>query len=113
MNATKLNDNNSTKRRLRALVFCLLLISLATPLVAWAQQSEKIPRIGILRLPSQPDPLLDAFKRRLAELGYIEGKNILIEYRSAEGREDRLPKLADDLVALGVDVIVGGSTAAA
>ena len=81
------------------------------PLVAEAQPAGKIPRIGILRPGSPPDPLVEAFRQGLHELGYAEGRNISIEYRWAEGRDERLPSLAVDLVRLKVDVIVAGQAA--
>jgi len=83
------------------------------PLVAEAQPAGKIPRIGILRPGSPPDPLVEAFRQGLHELGYAEGRNISIEYRWAEGRDERLPSLAADLVRLQVDVIVAGAAAVA
>src|SRR5688572_4297806 len=82
------------------------------------QQAGKVPRIGYLRLTSPADrpPLLDAFRQRLRELGWVEGQNIIIDYRFAEGRLDRLSELAAELVRLKVDVIVSlgtqGATAA-
>ena len=87
--------------------------TLAAPLAAGAQQAGKIPRIGILRPGSPPDPLVEAFRQGLHELGYAEGRNISIEYRWAEGRDERLPSLAADLVRLQVDVIVAGAAAMA
>jgi putative ABC transport system substrate-binding protein len=75
---------------------------------AQAQQAARIPRIGIL-IPSSASFFLDrleAFRQRLRELGYVEGKNILIEYRYAEGKPERVPDLAAELVRLKVDVIV-------
>lgn len=86
---------------------------LAAPLTAGAQQPAKVPRIGILRPGSPPDPLVDAFRQGLRELGYVEGRSISIEYRWAEGRNDRLPDLAADLVRLKVDVIVASGPAPA
>jgi putative ABC transport system substrate-binding protein len=71
---------------------------------AHAQKLAKMPRVGVLS-PSA-DSFLSVFKQGLRELGYIEGQNIIIEYRSAEGRADRLPDLANDLVRLKVDVMV-------
>jgi putative ABC transport system substrate-binding protein len=75
--------------------------------VARAQQPAEIPRIGIL-IPSSASSSarVEAFRRRLRELGYVEGKNITIEYRYAEGKLERLPDLAAELVQLKVDVIV-------
>ena len=78
--------------------------------VAQAQQPTKIPRIGFLRLPPPQlsRPALEAFRQGLRELGYTEGKNIVIEYRYAEGKLDRLPALVAELVRLKVDIIVSG-----
>ncbi len=77
-----------------------------------AQQAGKVPRIGFLRVtsPSDRPPLLDAFRQGLRELGWVEGQNIVIDYRYAEGRVDRLPDLAAELVRLKVDLIVSGGT---
>jgi putative ABC transport system substrate-binding protein len=75
---------------------------------AQAQQTARIPRIGILISSSASfnSPRVEAFRQRLRELGYVEGKNIVIEYRYAEGKRERLPDLAAELVRLKVDVIV-------
>jgi putative tryptophan/tyrosine transport system substrate-binding protein len=89
----------------------LAIVLLLAPLVAEGQPAGTDPRIGILRPGSPPDPLLDAFRQGLRELGYEEGRNISIEYRWAEGRDERLPGLAADLVRLKVDVIVAGAGA--
>ncbi len=82
-----------------------------------AQQPAGIPRIGILIAPSASilSARVEAFRQRLRELGYVEGKNIVIEYRYAEGKLERLPDLAAELVRLKVDVIVtaGPATLAA
>ena len=77
--------------------------------VALAQQPTKIPRIGFLTGVSNA-ARAEAFRQGLRELGYVEGKNIVIEYRYAEGKLDRLPALAAELVRLKVDVIVTGGT---
>jgi len=79
----------------------------ANALVAQAQQPPKIPRVGYLGAGtlSSSAANVEAFRLGLRELGYIEGKNIIIEWRSAEGKLDRLPKLAGELVGLEVDVI--------
>jgi putative ABC transport system substrate-binding protein len=84
---------------------------LAAPLAAGAQQAGKVPRIGFLSLtsPSDRPPLLDAFRQRLRELGWVEGQSIVIDYRYAEGRVDRLPDLAAELVRLKVDLIVASA----
>jgi putative tryptophan/tyrosine transport system substrate-binding protein len=86
---------------------------LAAPLAAGAQQAAKTPRIGVLTARSASDsvPQLEAFRARLRERGWIEGQNVVFEYRSAEGGLDRLPDLAAELVRLKVDVIFAPGTA--
>ena len=87
---------------------------LVAPLVAEAQQAAKVPRIGYLsiNLPGGPH-MTEGFRQGLRELGYVEGRNVVIEFRDAEGKLERLPALAAELVALKVDVIVVGGTVAA
>jgi putative ABC transport system substrate-binding protein len=80
--------------------------------VAQAQQQAKIPKIGWLGARSASAPAREVFARELRALGYVEGKNIAIEYRYAEGKLDRLPALADELVRLKVDVLVTPATPA-
>jgi putative ABC transport system substrate-binding protein len=94
-------------------ILTLALGVISMPLAADAQQPAKVPRIGILRPGSPPDPLVEGFQQGLRDLGYVEGRNISIEYRWAGGREERLPSLAADLVRLKVDVIVAGAAAVA
>src|SRR6185503_4686482 len=93
----------------------LLIVAVAVvAATAQAQQPAKIPRIGFLitSSPSAIAPRLDAFRQSLRELGYVEGKSIVIERRHAEGKSDHLPALAAELVRLKVDVIVtSGPTA--
>jgi len=86
----------------------------AWPLAGVAQEAAKVPRIGYLagNLATMSH-LTAAFLRGLHDLGYEEGRNIDIQYRDAEGKYDRLPALAADLVALKVDVIVVPNTPAA
>ena len=87
------------------LLITVLLITVGS---VGAQEPARIPRIGIL-IPASASffsARLEAFRQRLRELGYVEGKNIFIEYRSAEGKLGRLPDLAAELVRLKVDVIV-------
>jgi len=81
--------------------------------VATAQQPTKIPRIGYLTAASLSSVAarIEAFRQGLRELGYVEGKNIVIEWRSAEGKFDRLPALAAELVRLKVDIIVSSGPA--
>jgi putative tryptophan/tyrosine transport system substrate-binding protein len=85
------------------------------PLAARAQQKERVYRIGYLSAPSRESVqrALDAFLRKLRELGWVEGANLVIEYRWAEGEVARLPELAADLVRRNVDLIVAPNTAAA
>ena len=84
---------------------------LATPLAAEAQQAAKVPRIGYLAANLAASPhLTEAFLQGLRDLGYVEGRNVALEYRSAEGKLERLPALAAELVALEVDVILVGGT---
>ena len=80
---------------------------LAAPLAAEGQSSVKVPRLGYLAsdLVRGPQRLPEAFRQGLRELGYVEGRNLVIEYRDAEGKLERLPALAAELVALKVDVI--------
>src|SRR6266542_4253494 len=75
-----------------------------------AQPAAKVPRVGILLAGSGREPVLQAFLQGLHDLGYIEGKNILIEYRFVKGKPERVSDLAADLVAKRVDVIVTGGT---
>jgi ABC-type uncharacterized transport system substrate-binding protein len=94
-------------------VFCLALgaMLLALSFPAQAQQPTKVPRVGIIYSgsPSAAAPLRDSFQQGLGELGYIEGQNIKIDYRFGDGREDRIPEFAAELVRLKVDVIVAFS----
>jgi putative tryptophan/tyrosine transport system substrate-binding protein len=89
-------------------VIAFLLV--AAGAVAQAQQPTKVPRIGYLTgaTPDGQSARIEPFRQGLRELGYAEGKNILIEYRYAEGKLDRLPTLAAELVLLKVAVIVTG-----
>src|SRR2546430_12168689 len=84
---------------------------LAAPLAAETQQPAKIPRIGWLSVNLAASPhLIEAFRQGLRDLGYVEGRNVVIEYRDAEGKPERFPSLAAELVALKVDVILAGAT---
>src|SRR5713226_4594532 len=116
---------NSEEKQMRNKFFSLVLSTMlsapcvlaallfALSLSAEAQQPTKIPRIGFLGTasPSIISVRLEAFRQGLREFGYVEEKSIVIEYRWAEGKFDRLPDLAAELVRLKVDIIVtGGST---
>jgi putative ABC transport system substrate-binding protein len=98
-----------------ALLILVLAVSvLLAPLAAEAQRAgQKVPRIGYLDGASlAANPNIEAFRQGLRQFGYVEGQNIVIEWRSSEGREDRLPGLAAELVRLNVDVIVTGGSGA-
>ena len=90
----------------RTLLLALSLGVLTAPFTAEAQEGVKIPRIGYLSPRTGPTHFDEAFRRGLRELGYVEGKNIIIEYRYAGWAWDRLPILADELVSGKVDVLV-------
>ena len=98
------------KLREAALILTVALALLAAPLVAGAQQSAKVHTIGYLSQFSgpagPPSFLMKTFLERLRELGYVEGKNIAIEYRYTEGKNERLPELVAELTRLKVDIIV-------
>ena len=87
--------------------------TLATSHTALAQQPSKVARIGWLGFEGRGAPRSEAFVQGLRDLGYVEGRNVVIEYRSAEGKLEQLPALATELVGLRVDVIVAQSTVAA
>src|SRR5262249_60747029 len=96
--------------RAYTLIAALILLPacLVAPLATDAQQAGKVSRIGFLDVTSPSDwqPWRDAFRQRLRELGWVEGQNIVIDYRYAEDRGDRLPDLAAELVRLKVDRII-------
>ena len=89
--------------------------ALAAPLAAEAQQAGKVPRVGYLSpgTPNSNPHLLEAFRQGLRDLGWLEGQNIMIEYRYAEGRDDRLPALAAELVSQNPEAIVAVPTVSA
>jgi putative tryptophan/tyrosine transport system substrate-binding protein len=98
----------------KTIVFLLVGLPLASVHLTEAQQPKKTPRIGFLLAPSRSavSESLDSFRKGLRDLGYLEGQNIVIEYRYAEGKFDRLPDFAADLVRLKVDVIAAGGSPA-
>jgi putative tryptophan/tyrosine transport system substrate-binding protein len=94
---------------IKPIVVLLIGLTLASVRVVEAQQAGKVPRIGYLDStgdPKTPQPSVEAFRQGLRDLGYIEGKNILVEYRYAAGMTDRMPSLVAELVQLKVDVVV-------
>ena len=99
------------RKNVMRLTLCAMLVALCSP--AEAQQPKKIHRIGLLSFTLQTGPNVESFRQALQALGYTEAKNIVIEYRSAEGKLDRLPELAAGLVSLKVDLIVSVSSQAA
>jgi putative tryptophan/tyrosine transport system substrate-binding protein len=96
--------------RRRAFIKLLGAAAAASPLAARAQQQSAMPVIGYLAAIRLPDRLKAAFSQSLAEQGYIEGRNVTIEYRFAEGRYDRMPEMAAELVHRPVTVIVASPT---
>jgi len=100
------------KMNRRTAIRRLATFFLTSASLAEAQQTGKVPRIAFLLGSSPgPDPRVDAFRQGLRDLGYIEGKNIVIEWRFAEGKQDRLPEIAAELVHLNVEIIVTDGTA--
>ena len=97
-------------RLIRLAVILAAALSLA-PLIAEAQQAAKIARIGYLGGTVGNKPNHDAFLQGLSDLGYVEGRNVVVDYRDANGKYERLPALAAELVALKVDVVVAPATA--
>ena len=92
---------------MKSFVIAILTIFVATSIGLPAGESAgKIPRVGILFIGGRDQPHIETFKQGLRERGYTEGKNIVLDYRYAEGKVDRLPLLANELVELKVDVIV-------
>ena len=90
------------------LVGMLVLSSALAPLAADAEQGPPTARIGVLG--NRPNPWTDALRQQLRELGWVEGRNLVVEYRWAEGKFERLPELAADLVRLKVDLVVAQSS---
>src|SRR5947209_1655811 len=111
--AEELSGRYDVRMRRRSFIAGIIGSAVISPLAARAQQQTgKEPRIGYLGVtsPSDRPPLLDAFRQGLRELRWVEGQNIVIDYRFAEGRLDRLPDLAAELVRLKVDIIVSAGT---
>jgi len=110
--AAEARAREAMSRRGLARFVIVVLGVLAMPLLSGAQRPTKVPRLGYLTATSQP-ARDEAFRRELRRLGYAEPQSIIIEYRSANGRLERLPDLAAELVGLKMDVIVAGATPAA
>ena len=91
--------------RAKILVYVLPILIFSNTHLAEAQQPAKVRKVGVLRADSPPNLSAETFQQAMRDLGYVEGKNIVIEYRYAEGKVDRLPNLAEELVRLNVDVI--------
>jgi len=102
--------------RRRQILIALGSGAFITPYASFAQQTNKLRRIGFLVAAARPPSIdahyMGAFIRGLRDLGYVEGKNFVIEWRFADGNYQRLPALAGELVGLNVDVLVTGGTAA-
>lgn len=91
-----------------ALALVIILGILLAPLAGRAQQAGKVPIIGVLEStpPALSQPIREAFRQGLEQHGWVDGRNVIIEYRSADGRSERFPELAAELVRLNVSVIV-------
>ena len=106
-------SRKSMKRKITVLTLCAMLLALCVS--AKAQQPGKIPRIGYVSVSGNvdnPGPLVEAFRQGLRDLGYVEGKNILVEYRYPAEDADRVPGFVAELVQLKVDILVSSSTGA-
>jgi putative tryptophan/tyrosine transport system substrate-binding protein len=102
-------SSRSIQNRKLVGIIALLVVFAMCGAVAQAQQAGRLSRIGFLAGtgdPSNPPPAVEAFRQGLRDLGFVEGKNILVEYRYAEGRRDHVPSLVKELVQLKVDVLV-------
>ena len=100
--------------RYKAIAFLLLALAIASVNLTEAQQPKKVPRIGFVSAigdPQTPGFQIEEFRAGLRNLGYVEGKSLLIEYRYAEGKPDRIPSLVAELVQLKVEVLVVGAQA--
>jgi putative ABC transport system substrate-binding protein len=104
------DPRKAPSRRLIRWLIVLTVVLVAAPRAAEPQSSGRIPRIGFLFVtsPGVASPFIEAFRVHLRDLGYVDGRTIAFELRSAEGRADRLPALARELVERKVDIIVAG-----
>lgn len=107
-------EETLTRRcRARLIVAFTALGLLAASLAPEAQPAGKVYRIGVLSHETPPPGVVELFRERLRELGYVEGKNVAIEVRTADGKNERLPTLAEGLIQFNVDVILAVNTPAA
>src|SRR5215831_19226912 len=97
----------------KAVAILIAIVLLALGVIAQAQQQSKVPKIGWLVTVSGSTPGMEAFRREILALGYVEGKNIAFESRYAGTQLDRLPALAEELVRSKVDVILTSTLSAA
>src|SRR5262245_64973458 len=101
------------KRKIIALALSAMLFALCLPV--GAQQPAKISRIGFVSStgsPNNPGANVEAFRQGMRELGYVEGKNIQVEYRYIEGKSERTPSLVSELIQLKVDVLISAALSA-
>ena len=105
-----MNGSKQARMGKKTIIVLLVGLALAPFHLAEAQQKPpKVPRIGYVSGtgdPSNPGPYVEALRQGLRDLGYVDGKNIVIEYRGAEGKLDRVPSIVNELVQLEVDVLV-------
>jgi ABC-type uncharacterized transport system substrate-binding protein len=107
------NSLGSCERAIGLGVLALALVLFTPVLCAEAQHTPKVPMIGFLRSGPPPQAFVDGFRQGLRELGYVEGQNIIVEYRFADGGTAQLAELASELVRLKVDIILASATPAA
>ena len=104
-----MNRSKQAGMSIKAVVVLLFTLALASVHLAQAQQPKKVPRVGYVSGTgdlSNPGPYVEALRQGLRDLGYIDGKNILIEYRGAEGKVETVPNLVAELIQLKVDILV-------
>src|SRR5215467_2904781 len=104
------HQRREAMKKLLPIAIISFVFFLASAVSVYAQTHTKIPRIGLLRAGAPPDSFLEIFTQGLRDLGYIDGKNVRMEVRFAEGKIDRIPDLAMELVRLKVDAAYAQST---
>src|SRR5712691_7184895 len=105
-----MREDSTMQRCTIGLLVTLALVILATPLAVQAQQAEKVWRIGFISVT--PMKIDDIFFQHLRELGYVEGKNLVVERRYSEGQAERFAEFAAELVRLNLDMIIVTTTPA-